>query len=55
MTKIKRLRITELRWIGVVINRSRNPFSLSNSRSTPPASPLLSTVITTTPAVRKLM
>ena len=43
------------RIIGVDISRSKNPFSLSNNRSTPPARPLLSTVITTTPAAKKLM
>jgi hypothetical protein len=55
MTKMKRLRMTDVRWIGVDMSRSRNPFSLSNSKSTPPASPLFKTVMTTTPAAKKLM
>ena len=55
MTKMKRLRMTDVRWIGVDMSRSRNPFSLSNSKSTPPASPLFNTVMTTTPAAKKLM
>ena len=52
ITKMNRLMMTDVREIGVDIKRSRNPFSLSNSRSTPPARPLFKIVITTTPAAR---
>ena len=48
MTKMNRLKMTDVRWIGVDMSRSKKPFSLSNNRSTPPARPLFSTVMTIT-------